>query len=161
MKMINKSIRFFFLLFLLYIPSSNLLGIDYDYKGLSITVNKDHFKLLYGMYSDWESLYKLAKINEPSIKNMQESLQKNFKDMVNSFMANKGNLPKCVQDAFNAFLNEINTLDQNGKPRAAIEWKIYDDRPGRGAYDRSKYNKDYDDFYFQDVNSSKVTFNGW
>lgn len=160
MKISIKSITFFFLLLLLYIPSSNLLGIGNEIKGLSIKINEDHFKMLYQMYIAGEPFYKSAKIKEPKIKDIQKSLQNNFADMVNSYKANKSNLPKCVQDAFNTFLNEIKTPDKNGKPKVTIEWKIYDDRPGRSVFDRSQYNKDYDDFYFQDVNNSKITVNG-
>ena len=161
MKIMKNTIKFFFLLLLLYISSSTLLSIDNDYKGLSIIIKEKHYAMIYEMYKEREYLYKSAKISSLNIDKMLESLYNNFEDMVNSFMANKNNLPKCIQDALNAFLNEIKTLDKNGKPRATIEWKIYDDRPGRGAYDRSKYNKDYDDLYFQDVNGSKVTVNGW
>ncbi len=155
-----------FIILFLQIFSFNFLingsSKDFPYDGLSIYVPQEHYNKIVDMYKGiYNPIYVSSKISLIQKNDILESLKDNFKKMVDSFKANQGNLPKCLQDAFNAFLNEINTLDQNGKPRAAIEWKIYDDRPGSGAYDRSKYNKDYDDFYFQDVNSSKVTFNGW
>ena len=139
-----------------FIIFNSLIAYDnkedtYPYEGLKIEVDDAHYQMLYKMYNDSliNKIYTTAKIQFTKKDRMFESLQKNFVNMVNSFRANQGNLPRCVQDAFNKFLNEIKTPYQNGKPRATIEWKIYDDRPGRGSYDRSKYNKDYDDLYFQ------------
>ena len=135
---------------------------NFPYQGIEINVSDENYKSLDKMYNGiYKKIYELVGIEMLEKNDILESLQNNFVNMVNSFRANQGNLPKCIQEAFNKFLNEIKTPYQNGKPKATIEWKLYDDRPGRSSYDRSKYNKDYDDFYFQDVNSSTITVNGW